>query len=211
MWREMSGAPLQAVYREAPIHIAEEDWRGQESGPDRIAAAAARERDAELELSKPPLQRVRLIRLADDRHRLIWTYHHILMDGWSSARFIVEVLDDYYGAPSPAEPAHYRNYIAWLAARDAQAAERYWRDQLKAFDAPTLLAAAFGSRQRQDIGPWALLSAIRRSADVGAQGLRPPRAGDAEHRHSGGLGLVAPALHRPVERHLRRHRRGPPG
>ena len=211
MWREMSGAPLQAVYREAPIHIAEEDWRGQESGPDRIAAAAARERDAELELSKPPLQRVRLIRLADDRHRLIWTYHHILMDGWSSARFIVEVLDDYYGAPSPAESAHYRDYIAWLAARDAQAAERYWRDQLKAFDAPTLLAAAFGSHQRQDSGHGRCYHAIRRSADVGAQGLRPPRAGDAEHRHSGRLGLVAPALYRPVERHLRRHRRRPPG
>ncbi|MPZ39504.1 MAG: amino acid adenylation domain-containing protein [Rhizobiales bacterium] len=152
MWRELSGAPLQAVFRNAPAHIAVDDWRGEDIDSDRIAAAAGRERDAEFDLAKPPLQRLRLIRLADDRHRLIWTYHHILMDGWSSARFITEILDAYYGAPAPQAPIPYRNYIAWLTARDAQAAEQYWREHLKAFDAPTLLAAAFSSSPRQASG-----------------------------------------------------------
>ena len=37
-------------------------------------------------------------------------------------------------------------------AQDAQAAERFWRDQLKSFDEPTQLADAFGSRRHQASG-----------------------------------------------------------
>ncbi|MCA1453646.1 non-ribosomal peptide synthase/polyketide synthase [Bradyrhizobium sp. BRP22] len=152
LWRELSGSPLQAVYREAAAPFEEEDWRGQAISEERIAAALADERAAEFDLSTPPLQRVKLLRLENDLYRLIWTYHHILMDGWSSARFVAEVLEHYYGRTSTANPSRYRDYIAWLLAQDAQAAERFWRGQLKAFDEPTQLADAFGSRRHQAPG-----------------------------------------------------------
>ncbi|MBR1212272.1 non-ribosomal peptide synthase/polyketide synthase [Bradyrhizobium sp. JYMT SZCCT0180] len=152
LWRELSGSPLQAVYRDAAAPFEQEDWRGQIVNDDRIAAALAGERAAEFDLSAPPLQRVRLLRLGDDFYRLIWTYHHILMDGWSSARFVGEVLERYYGVSPAANPTHYRDYIAWLVAQDAQAAERFWREQLKSFDEPTQLADAFGSRRHPASG-----------------------------------------------------------
>ncbi|MEH2523002.1 MULTISPECIES: non-ribosomal peptide synthase/polyketide synthase [unclassified Bradyrhizobium] len=152
LWRELAGSPLQAVYRDAVAPFEQEDWRGQTISDKRIAAALAGERAAEFDLSTPPLQRVRLLRLEDDLHRLIWTYHHILMDGWSSARFIREVLECYYGGTSAADPTRYRDYIAWLLAQDAQAAEGFWREQLKAFDEPTQLADAFGARRHQASG-----------------------------------------------------------
>ncbi|MDU6375344.1 MAG: condensation domain-containing protein, partial [Bradyrhizobium sp.] len=82
-------------------------------------------------------------------HRLIWTYHHILMDGWSSARFLREVLDTYAGRQLGPGPSHYRDYIAWLVAQDATKAERFWRGQLAEFDEPTQLADAFGGRRHQ--------------------------------------------------------------
>ncbi|MBR1143098.1 non-ribosomal peptide synthase/polyketide synthase [Bradyrhizobium sp. AUGA SZCCT0431] len=152
LWRELSGSPLQAVYRDAAAPFEQEDWRGQIVTDERIAAALAGERAAEFDLSAPPLQRVRLLRLEDDFYRLIWTYHHILMDGWSSARFVGEVLERYYGGSPAANPTHYRDYIAWLVAQDAQAAERFWREQLKPFDEPTQLADAFGSRRHPASG-----------------------------------------------------------
>ncbi|MGY3617879.1 non-ribosomal peptide synthase/polyketide synthase [Bradyrhizobium sp. USDA 10063] len=152
LWRELSGSPLQAVYREAVAPFEEEDWRGQAISEERIAAALATERAAEFDLSTPPLQRVRLLRLEDNLYRLIWTYHHILMDGWSSARFVAEVLQHYYDGTSTANPTRYRDYIAWLLAQDAQAAERFWRGQLKAFAEPTQLSDAFGSRRHQASG-----------------------------------------------------------
>ncbi|MBR1237080.1 non-ribosomal peptide synthetase, partial [Bradyrhizobium sp. AUGA SZCCT0182] len=152
LWRELSGSPLQAVYRDAAAPFEQEDWRGQIVTDERIAAALAGERAAEFDLSAPPLQRVRLLRLEDGFYRLIWTYHHILMDGWSSARFVGEVLERYYGGSPAANPTHYRDYIGWLVAQDAQAAERFWREQLKSFDEPTQLADAFGSRRHPASG-----------------------------------------------------------
>ncbi|WP_315758263.1 non-ribosomal peptide synthase/polyketide synthase [Bradyrhizobium sp. SZCCHNRI2007] len=152
LWRELSGAPLQAVHREASVPFTTEDWRGQAVDEARLSAALAAERDAEFDLAVPPLQRVRLLQLDHDRHRLIWTYHHILMDGWSSARFIAEILQRYAGRALTARSAHYRDYVAWLLAQDAQAAERFWRGQLTAFDQPTQLADAFGARRHDAHG-----------------------------------------------------------
>ncbi|WP_315772832.1 MULTISPECIES: non-ribosomal peptide synthase/polyketide synthase [unclassified Bradyrhizobium] len=152
LWRELSGAPLQAVHREASVPFTTEDWRGQAVDEARLSAALAAERDAEFDLAVPPLQRVRLLQLDHDRHRLIWTYHHILMDGWSSARFIAEILQRCAGRALTARSAHYRDYVAWLLAQDAQAAERFWRGQLTAFDQPTQLADAFGARRHDAHG-----------------------------------------------------------
>ncbi|MBR0667604.1 amino acid adenylation domain-containing protein, partial [Roseomonas hellenica] len=106
---------------------------------------AEAERAAGFDLAQPPLQRVLLIRLDDNRHHLIWTRHHILTDGWSSARLIGEILGTYYGQPLPAAPARYRDYIAWLQTRDRQAAEQFWRGQLRGLDAPTLLATSLAA------------------------------------------------------------------
>ncbi|WP_315718978.1 MULTISPECIES: non-ribosomal peptide synthase/polyketide synthase [unclassified Bradyrhizobium] len=147
LWRELSGSPLQAVYRQAIVPFEIEDWRGQMIDETRLAAALAGERDAEFDLAQPPLQRVRLLRVDDDCHRLIWTYHHILMDGWSSARFIGEILQLYAGRTLAPGTPQYRDYVAWLVAQDAMAAERFWREQLAGFDQPTQLADAFGARR----------------------------------------------------------------
>ncbi|MGJ5068406.1 non-ribosomal peptide synthase/polyketide synthase [Bradyrhizobium oligotrophicum] len=152
LWRELSGAPLQAVHRAANAPFVMEDWRGQVVDEARLSSALAAERNVEFDLAVPPLQRVRLLQLDHERHRLIWTYHHILMDGWSSARFIGEILQRYSGRALTARSAHYRDYVAWLLAQDAQAAERFWRGQLTAFDQPTQLADAFGARRHDGHG-----------------------------------------------------------
>jgi hypothetical protein len=38
--------------------------------------------------------RVALIRVTDQAWRLVWTRHHLLLDGWSTARFFADVLRD---------------------------------------------------------------------------------------------------------------------
>ncbi|GLH79079.1 hypothetical protein SSBR45G_39880 [Bradyrhizobium sp. SSBR45G] len=152
LWRELSGSPLQAVYRQVPVPFDIEDRRGQPVDEAALSAELASERDAEFDLSRPPLQRVRLLRVADDCHRLIWTYHHILMDGWSSARFIGEIMQLYSGRTLTSPAAHVRDYVGWLVAQDAKAAERFWRGQLAAFDQPTQLADAFGARRHEATG-----------------------------------------------------------
>ncbi|MGJ5235897.1 amino acid adenylation domain-containing protein, partial [Bradyrhizobium oligotrophicum] len=147
LWQDLSGSPQQVVYRRAEMRFSEEDWRGRAAGlappalNDALNAAARHERAEGFDLSRPPLQRLSLIRLDDDLHWLIWTHHHILMDGWSSARFMAEVMLLLEHGSLPAQKLRYRDYIAWLQARDHDAASAFWRAALAELDEPSLLAS----------------------------------------------------------------------
>ena len=59
----------------------------------RLADILAQDRAERFDLASPPLLRFTLIRLAAERHRLVLTNHHILMDGWSMPVLIQELLD----------------------------------------------------------------------------------------------------------------------
>ena len=72
---------------------------------------------------------------------LIWTYHHVLIDGWSTSRLVGDVLRHYRGQPL-APAGRYRDYIDWLRRQDAEATERFWRRRLAVLEEPTHLAAA---------------------------------------------------------------------
>ncbi|MCK1637528.1 amino acid adenylation domain-containing protein [Bradyrhizobium sp. 157] len=152
VWQNLSGAAQQVVHRHVRVPFVEEDWRSRTAALERnggraeldaaLADASRRERENGFDVSQPPLQRVRLIRLDDKRHWLIWTHHHIFVDGWSSARLIAEVLQHVSGGALPAVQGSYRDYIAWLQGRDHAGAEKFWRDALAGLEAPTLLANA---------------------------------------------------------------------
>ncbi|MBR0647987.1 condensation domain-containing protein, partial [Plastoroseomonas hellenica] len=149
LWQGLSGGARQVVHRRIEVPFVEEDWRGRPVDAAALRAAAEAERQAGFDLSQPPLQRVRLIRLDDTNHQLIWTRHHILTDGWSSARLMGEILSAYHDRPLPPAPPPYSDYIAWLQGRDQAASERFWREQLSALDAPTLVSAAVLPARRE--------------------------------------------------------------
>uniref|UniRef100_UPI00211EB3E4 non-ribosomal peptide synthetase n=1 Tax=Bradyrhizobium sp. SRS-191 TaxID=2962606 RepID=UPI00211EB3E4 len=148
LWRELSGSPQQVVYRRAEMRYVVEDWRERAAGlspaalDDALGEVARGERAEGFDLSRPPLQRLSLIRLDDERHWLIWTHHHILMDGWSSARFMAEVMLLLEQGALPAQKLRYRDYIAWLQTRDHDASSAFWRETLAELDEPSLLTAA---------------------------------------------------------------------
>src|SRR6201999_3474266 len=103
-----------------------------------IRELCADERAAVCQLADEPAFRVALIRTAPDRHRLVLTFHHIVMDGWSLPILLGEIFASYYGQHLPA-PAPYRNFVTWLADRDRDAAEAAWRAALDGLDTPTLV------------------------------------------------------------------------
>ncbi|MFK3775625.1 amino acid adenylation domain-containing protein [Pseudomonas sp. NPDC089406] len=133
--------PLQLVYRQVPELWQEHDWRGQECSSEALDAFASQQRAQPFDFAQPALQRVALLRLANGRHRLVWTYHHLLLDGWSSARLIEEWLGRYVGETPQAAAGRYGDYIAWLQRQDPQRGETFWKARTAQLDAPTLLAA----------------------------------------------------------------------
>jgi amino acid adenylation domain-containing protein/non-ribosomal peptide synthase protein (TIGR01720 family) len=137
-------APLQVVHRAAELPVHEEDWRGRAATDADLAAFAAGQRRS-FDLAVPPLMRLAFIRTGETCHHMVWTCHHLLLDGWSSALLLAEVLR-LYAAPSvklPPATFRFRDYVAWLEARDSVADERFWREKLRGLEEPTLIAEAF--------------------------------------------------------------------
>ncbi|MEO8816312.1 MAG: amino acid adenylation domain-containing protein, partial [Mycobacterium sp.] len=117
-------------------------WREINAQPMEFDAIAETERHTNFDLSRGPLLRFVLVRSAGDRHRLIVTVHHLLLDGWSMAVFFDELVAIYRAGgvdPLPA-PRPYRDYIGWLAGQDVAATISRWCDYLAPCSAPTLLA-----------------------------------------------------------------------
>ncbi len=114
---------------------------------EQIQRLCAAERAAVCDLAHPPAFRVTLIRIAEDRHRLVLTNHHIVLDGWSMPILLREIFASYHGQRLPAAGS-YRRFVAWLADRDLDAAHAAWREVLAGFDTPALV----GRAQRLGLG-----------------------------------------------------------
>ncbi|HEC0172797.1 TPA: amino acid adenylation domain-containing protein, partial [Pseudomonas aeruginosa] len=134
LWKDGWPQPLQVVFEQATLELR---LAPPGSDPQRQAEA---EREAGFDPARAPLQRLVLVPLANGRMHLIYTYHHILMDGWSNAQLLAEVLQRYAGQEVAATVGRYRDYIGWLQSRDAMATEFFWRDRLASLEMPTRLA-----------------------------------------------------------------------
>ena len=142
MWRDGLADPLQAVYQHAELPIVELDWRTHVAPEAALLALAADDQARGFDLSCPPLMRFTLVRLGDNQFQMIWTYHHLLLDGWSASRVLGEMLRLYAQHTLPALNGRYADYIHWLAHQDATAAEGFWREHVATLQTPTILANA---------------------------------------------------------------------
>lgn len=111
---------------------------------NRIDELALEDLTAPMGIGKAPLMRCTLVRTSDEAHRFIWTVHHLVVDRWSYGTLLSELrllyaalLEERDAGLPPARA--FREYVAWLAQRDAGAAERFWRHELRGFTEPNLL------------------------------------------------------------------------
>src|SRR4030088_2758256 len=138
--------PWQVVRRRVPLPFELHDWRGLSSAEqdERFAALLAQDRARGFDFATPPLMRLHLMRVAEAEWRLIGSSHHILFDGWSLP-VLLDGVRAAYAAFSRGEAPHlapvrpFRDYIGWLQRQDMAAAQRWWRDRLAGFTAPTAL------------------------------------------------------------------------
>ncbi|GLK69618.1 non-ribosomal peptide synthetase [Hansschlegelia plantiphila] len=144
--------PLQFVVEKAASVVETLDWRGRDVTEDNLAAHAEGERQRGFDLLRPPLLRISLVRLDGGRVRVVLTSHHLILDGWSTSRLTAEALARYEGRAVPAAGGRFRDHIAWLEARDAEASAAFWKERLASLDGPTLLAEIFGRPPKGETG-----------------------------------------------------------
>ncbi|TCO54192.1 non-ribosomal peptide synthase/polyketide synthase [Actinocrispum wychmicini] len=143
VWQSV-GEPLQIVHRNVALPVAHHDWRGMSDVESRLHQLLDDDRAAGLDLSTPGMMRLAIIQLADDEVLLVWTTHHVLLDGWSTARVFAEVCEQ-YAAIVENRPAAlvsrrpFRDYLRWLREQDEDSAATHWRRVLAGVTGPTPL------------------------------------------------------------------------
>ena len=138
--------PVQVVHREVAVPVVHHDWSGLPE-PDRearVRRVAAAERATGVDPTAAPLLRLVIARVADDAVVLVWTSHHLLLDGWSTAQVFAEVLEQYAAIvadrPAGLVPRRpFRDYLRWLGEQDERQAAEHWLRTLAGFDSPTAL------------------------------------------------------------------------
>ncbi|MBZ4423317.1 non-ribosomal peptide synthetase, partial [Myxococcus sp. RHSTA-1-4] len=147
--------PLQVVHPSVALPWEEHDWRGvpESEQQARFEALSAGDRARGFDPLRAPLTRLTVVRLDEHVHRVLWTHHHLLMDGWSLGLLLQGLFSSYEElragrAPQQGEALAFRDYVAWLRRQPLERTEAYWRQALRGFTAPTPLPGLLPERAR---------------------------------------------------------------
>jgi hypothetical protein len=139
VWKKVK-APVQAVQARAPLSVSRHDLQAlpEAERSSRIESWLAEDRLRPINLQKPPLMRVAVLQTGPRAHTLVWTHHHILLDGWSVAQVLSEVFAAYKaGGAGGTLPAVALGFDAYLRhvdlARDRPRASRFWNETLRGY------------------------------------------------------------------------------
>ncbi|MCH9696525.1 MAG: amino acid adenylation domain-containing protein, partial [Gammaproteobacteria bacterium] len=140
------------VFEQVPLAWKDVDYSHENPNVQQQLVENFLEQDRQLafDIQSIPLLRFALLRLSQSHSVFVWSYHHILLDGWSLPKLIEDVFNiytqDVTGMQSQLtvrRPFH--DYLAWLQSIDSNAVESYWRSQLAGFNNVNKLAIDSGS------------------------------------------------------------------
>ena len=140
------GRPAQEVVETVQIPVERLDLTDVDSSErsQRFDTALRVDRARGIDLGHAPAMRLLIVNWSSNEHRVVWTFHHALLDG----RSFPLVLREVFGFADAAAtgrvldlpvPRPYREYIEFLRGLDLDSAETYWRSYLAGFTAPTSL------------------------------------------------------------------------
>ncbi|WP_009630731.1 non-ribosomal peptide synthetase [Synechocystis sp. PCC 7509] len=138
--------PLQVVNKQVDLPLKQLDWReiAPEEQQIKFQDLLLSDRQRGFNLSTESLLRLTLIRLGDRAYQFVWSSHHIILDGWSTAlvfKDFVLLYQAFCQGKDITLPSSscFADYIAWLQQQDLNQAETFWRRLLKGVQAPTPL------------------------------------------------------------------------
>ena len=145
VWDDLN-VPLQIVCKQVELPWQQFDWRELSTQDQQHQLEAFRQADRRrgFDLFQAPLVRLTLFQVAEDTYQFILNLHHLILDGWSIALVMKEVLACYnalcMGQPVSLQPTRpYSDYVRWLQRQDLSRPEQFWRESLKGFAEPTSL------------------------------------------------------------------------
>ncbi|MEQ9657501.1 amino acid adenylation domain-containing protein, partial [Fulvivirga sp.] len=134
--------PLQVVLSEREVNFEFIDLRDKMTdveGEQLVESYCLKDQNINYDLEKDPLMKVTVLQLEDDRYKILWNHHHIMMDGWCM-EMILQDVREFYRARLKNEqivlpdPTPYSSYIAWLRTLNKSKSLKYWADYLDSYE-----------------------------------------------------------------------------
>ncbi|MEM9163053.1 MAG: alpha/beta fold hydrolase [Cyanobacteria bacterium P01_F01_bin.4] len=156
-------APLQVSLKQVDVTLSQA--KGGQTRPEDPTAQLdpflQADRLRGFDFASPPLMRWTLLQTGEQTYQFVWSFHHILLDGWCIPLIKQEVLTCYKALSEghtislpPSRP--YQDYILWRQQQEVSSAKVFWQQMLAGFVKPTpmgtLLSASHASNQSRQYG-----------------------------------------------------------
>ncbi|MGD2088937.1 MAG: non-ribosomal peptide synthase/polyketide synthase [Candidatus Aminicenantes bacterium] len=152
--------PLQIVlkHRKTKVHFNNIDHLSKQEQQQYLHDFMAKDKKKGFDLTRDMLMRLSLFKTGKYSYKLIWSFHHILMDGWCLGIIYKDLSRLYYslkkGEPLKLEPVTpYVNYIKWLETQDKEQGLKYWQEYLQGVEEQTGMNQ-LGQRKSQQQGKY---------------------------------------------------------
>ncbi|OAJ73791.1 gramicidin biosynthesis protein [Brevibacillus sp. SKDU10] len=140
--------PKQIVLKERPLQIQVVDIShlDEEKKESYIDEFVRSDRSKGFDLTHDTLFRVTVIQAAIDSFYIVWGFHHILMDGWSSSIVLDELFHIYDCLRNEKKcelktVQPFSQFVKWLEQQNHEEASAYWKQYLDQYEQPRSLPA----------------------------------------------------------------------
>ncbi|MFL2075913.1 amino acid adenylation domain-containing protein [Marinilactibacillus psychrotolerans] len=129
--------PKQVIFAQKDIQLQFEDISDVQKDKRKVALndILKNDRQKKFNLKKDNLSRYKVISLTEKEHILLWTFHHVILDGWSMNILVNEMIGLYNGEGIiENEKVKQEHYTDWLESIDREKVENYWKDYLRGYN-----------------------------------------------------------------------------
>jgi len=138
-----------------PLQVNDLQHIDEKNQKKEISLFLDQDRQAGFDFKQGPLLRINLFKLTQNKYTFVWSYHHILMDGWCLPVLTGDILNIYASLSSGVKPhlnqrRNYKDYILWLSEQNESAALKFWQANLIDIEEPTLLAKTYAVENESD-------------------------------------------------------------
>jgi amino acid adenylation domain-containing protein len=143
--------PVQVVLKERKPEFYYEDLREKNMQDPGAYIREFKQKDKQrsFDLTKDVLLRIAILQLNNKNYEVIWSFHHIIIDGWSIGILISEFFEIYNGlyenrALRLSKVNPFRSYIQWLEEQDREKSKNHWRKYLEGYEEKALIPRSKG-------------------------------------------------------------------
>ena len=175
---EKVNQPLQVVLKKRNGTILFDDISSLEDKAKKVFIEEFKQKDRGqgFDLSKDLLMRISVIRTDKEAYEIIWSFHHIIMDGWCLG-IILEDFFKVYSSLLKKKPIidsnyyPYRDYIKWLQDQNKNEALDYWKTYLENYEQAVSIPQKYGSISENIYLPQELKFELDKETTRGLEGI----------------------------------------